>query len=59
VEYSGFFCAILLKKWAHFLFNEANLATYRDAFLDDLKTMEEQGVQGFDFAQVRAWLAEK
>ncbi len=28
-------------------------------FLDDLKKMEEQNVQGIDFAQVRAWLEEK
>ncbi len=47
------------KKWAPLPFNEPDLATYRDAFLDDLKKMEEQGVQGFDFTRVRAWLAEK
>ncbi|MBK8427839.1 MAG: PD40 domain-containing protein [Lewinellaceae bacterium] len=47
------------KKWAPLPFNAENLATYRDAFLDDLKKMEEQGVQGFDFARVREWLEEK
>ncbi|MEO6037527.1 MAG: hypothetical protein ABIQ93_03870, partial [Saprospiraceae bacterium] len=46
------------KKWAPLPFNESGLATYRDGFLDDMKTMEEQGVSGFDYARVRAWLKE-
>ena len=45
------------KKWAPLHFVE-DFTTYRDIFLDNLKTMEEQGVPGFDFARVRGWLAE-
>lgn len=47
------------KKWAPIPFNEADRPTYREAFLMVLSKMEEQNVQGIDFAQVRAWLEEK
>ncbi len=46
------------KKWAPLPFNEVDRPTYREAFLYVLKTMEEQGVPGFDFARVRGWLGE-
>jgi WD domain, G-beta repeat len=43
------------KKWASLPFR---LKTYKDAFLSDLDEMEKQGVEGFDYARVRAWLEE-
>ena len=45
-------------KWADKPFGEQGLATYRDAFLDDLNAFEKEQVTGIDVDMVRGWLEE-
>jgi hypothetical protein len=44
------------KKWKVQPFNQQDLPTYRDVFLEDLKALEKAGVQGINYALVRKWL---
>jgi WD40 repeat protein len=46
------------REWAPRAYGMNDLATYRDAFLDDLRQFERAGVEGVDFELVRGWLKE-